>query len=247
MKKKTPLLERTSAKQEERAQSILAAAFGIFVRQGFAAARMDEIAKQAGVTKGLIYFYFPSKEELFQSVVRTYIIAKLHKVVLNLNPEISMARNLVHAMRLVHFILISNPLLLGFLRLLLTEGHRFEDFRKFHYEEAIAPVLVFLKHILTEGARRGEWEQERITEHVQIIMAPMLIYGVWNMIFVTVAPINGKAYLKEHVTFIFRALGLEESAISELLETELSELDEQHFVITDFQLEQAPHREGDTA
>src|SRR3954470_4467084 len=57
----------------ERRDAILAAALDEFAVQGFAAARLDDVAKRAGVAKGTIYLYFADKETLFQELIRTQL------------------------------------------------------------------------------------------------------------------------------------------------------------------------------
>src|ERR1700759_14578 len=57
----------------ERRDAILAAALDEFAAQGFAAARLDDVAKRAGVAKGTIYLYFADKETLFQELIRTQL------------------------------------------------------------------------------------------------------------------------------------------------------------------------------
>src|SRR6476646_6272806 len=72
--------QRWKRRKEARPQEILEAALKVFAEKGFAAARMDEVARRAGVTKGTIYLYFPSKEELFKSLVRGAIGGTLEQV-----------------------------------------------------------------------------------------------------------------------------------------------------------------------
>ena len=62
-----------SARQRRKAarpQELLEAALALFVEKGFAATRSEEVAAKAGVSKGTLYLYYPSKEELFKAVVR---------------------------------------------------------------------------------------------------------------------------------------------------------------------------------
>src|SRR4051794_29937131 len=72
--------QRWSRRKEARPQEILEAALAVFAEKGFAAARMDDVARRAGVTKGTIYLYFPSKDELFKSLVREAIGGTLAQV-----------------------------------------------------------------------------------------------------------------------------------------------------------------------
>src|ERR1700712_5869603 len=64
---------------EERPQQILKAALAIFAERGLAQARLEDIAKRAGLSKGTIYLYFPNKEELFREVVRSTVIAQIER------------------------------------------------------------------------------------------------------------------------------------------------------------------------
>ncbi len=70
-------------RKEARPQELLDAALALFVEKGFAATRAEEVAKRAGVSKGTLYLYYPSKEELFKAVVRnslTSLIAEGEQV-----------------------------------------------------------------------------------------------------------------------------------------------------------------------
>src|SRR4051812_27687470 len=67
---------QTSTRQErasERRDAILAAALDEFSERGFAAARLDDVAKRADVAKGTIYLHFRDKEHLFQEIVRAML------------------------------------------------------------------------------------------------------------------------------------------------------------------------------
>src|SRR5437868_12611503 len=64
---------------EERPRQILSAALEVFGEHGLATARLEDIAKRAGLSKGTIYLYFPNKEELFREVVRQTIVAQIEE------------------------------------------------------------------------------------------------------------------------------------------------------------------------
>lgn len=55
--------------EAERRAQILRAARSVFVERGFLAARVEDIARRAGLSKGAVYFYFSSKRELFMALV----------------------------------------------------------------------------------------------------------------------------------------------------------------------------------
>ncbi|TLF42683.1 helix-turn-helix transcriptional regulator, partial [Halomonas urmiana] len=65
-----------SRRKEARPGELLEAALDLFVEKGFAATRVDDVAARAGVSKGTLFLYFPSKEELFKAVVRENIVGR---------------------------------------------------------------------------------------------------------------------------------------------------------------------------
>src|SRR5712671_5327366 len=70
-------------RQAQRREAILAAALDEFSARGFAATRLDDVAKRADVAKGTIYLYFADKEALFQELIRAQlspVVAALENV-----------------------------------------------------------------------------------------------------------------------------------------------------------------------
>src|SRR6478752_533786 len=67
---------RRGRRKEARPGELLDAALDLFVEKGFAATRSEEVAARAGVSKGTLFLYFPSKEELFKAVVRENIVGR---------------------------------------------------------------------------------------------------------------------------------------------------------------------------
>src|SRR5512141_2620565 len=58
----------------ERRGAIVEAAMEEFIARGFAATRLDDVAKRAGVAKGTIYLHFKDKESMFEELIRTAIV-----------------------------------------------------------------------------------------------------------------------------------------------------------------------------
>ena len=72
---------RFRRRKEERPQEIAEAALAAFAEKGYAATRVDDVAKRAGVSKGLLYLYFKTKEELFKAVVRSFVVPRIDALV----------------------------------------------------------------------------------------------------------------------------------------------------------------------
>src|SRR3712207_3197971 len=73
----TPRRARSEADRQAKERAILDAALEVFAESGFAQARLDAVAARAGVAKGTIYLYFPSKQALFEALIRTGIAAPI--------------------------------------------------------------------------------------------------------------------------------------------------------------------------
>ena len=71
---------RYQRRKQDRPQEITNAALAAFAEKGYAATRVDDVAKRAGVSKGLLYLYFKTKEELFKSVIRSLVIPRIDKL-----------------------------------------------------------------------------------------------------------------------------------------------------------------------
>src|ERR671927_705925 len=95
-----PSSARWRRRKDARPGEILAAALSCFAERGFAATRLDEVAARAGVTKGTVYLYFPSKEELFKAVVREALVPNIRRF-----EELAAAPSDSPAMVLRHIIL----------------------------------------------------------------------------------------------------------------------------------------------
>ena len=68
-------------RKEARPAELLDAAFELFVERGFAATRIDDIAARAGVSKGTVYLYFPSKQAVFEALVRQAVLPNVERLI----------------------------------------------------------------------------------------------------------------------------------------------------------------------
>src|SRR5689334_16941811 len=119
---------RQKRRKEERPDEILAAALTIFTRDGFAGARLDDIASIAGCTKGTIYVYFENKEALFKAVVQKLIAPSFRKVDAILSQEtVDAATRIKEFAAAAYREVIESPNQIAMMRLLVADGPRFPD------------------------------------------------------------------------------------------------------------------------
>src|SRR5438045_8534002 len=127
---------------EERPKQILDAALEVFAERGFAAARLEDIAKRAGLSKGTIYLYFPNKEELFREVIRHTIIAQIERA----ERELAAAAQQSASDTLAQFVrgywgFLRSPNFAALFRLIHAELSNFPDLARFYGREVVERIL----------------------------------------------------------------------------------------------------------
>jgi len=197
----SPRPKRRSLSPVARREAILAAALDEFAARGYEGARLDDVAKRAGVAKGTIYLYFTDKQALFQDLVRSMvnpILGTLEKL-----PAIDMpARVLVERLTDTFVREIIGTRRKDIIRLILTEGARFPEIAEFYHREVIARILGFIRPMLARAAARGELP-EGIARFPQLIVAPGLVGIIWGGLFDKFEPLDVAAMMRAHVEILF--------------------------------------------
>src|SRR6476661_3924562 len=117
---------------EERPRQILEAALEVFAERGLSDARLEDIAKRAGVSKGTIYLYFPNKEELFREMVRDIVVGQLEIAERMVNESTASATETLVAFMRKHWAKIRSAEFEPLFRLVHAEIHHFPDLAKFY-------------------------------------------------------------------------------------------------------------------
>ncbi len=192
------------ARSAARREAILAAALDEFAERGFAAARLDDVAKRAGVAKGTIYLYFRDKEALFQELVRTMVtplIGTIEALGAADLPMRALCDNIVDLfVREVYETRRKDVI-----RLIITEGRRFPKLAEFYYREVLSRIIGAVRAMLRRAAARGE-APEGLIDFPQLIVAPGLVAILWSGLFDRFEPLDVRAMMKTNVELLF-ALG----------------------------------------
>jgi AcrR family transcriptional regulator len=192
---------RTQA-AEERRSAILAAALEEFTARGYEGARLDDVAKRAGIAKGTIYLYFTDKETLFQELVRSMV----HPVLGMLDKMRGLdvpARVLIEGLLGTFVREVYGTRRKDLIRLILNEGPRFPAIAEFYYHEVIERVLNIVRPILTRAAERGELPNDSLARFPQLIVAPMLVGIMWHAMFDKFEPLDIDAMVRAHIDILF--------------------------------------------
>ena len=192
---------------EARRQAILEAALAVFTSEGFAAAKLDDVADKAGVAKGTIYLHFKDKQDLFEQMVRVAVspvIARLEA--LAKIPELS-AEMVLRTMFEVFRTEVLGTTRKDLLRLVLTEGPRFPAIAEFYHREVVSRGLRLMGELLQRAGAKGELAADGLARFPQLIVAPLILAVVWDGLFATIEPLDVKGLLDVHRELLLRTQG----------------------------------------
>jgi AcrR family transcriptional regulator len=192
-----------------RPQELLDAALDLFVEKGFAATRSEEVAARAGVSKGTLYLYYPSKEELLKEVIRQNVVNQIAEgVEIVRSYEGSSSELLGHMMRL-WWERVGETRASGILKLMMSEVRNFPEIAQFYIDEVTAPCDRMLGGIVERGIARGEFRQVKVDDVVHALIGPLL-FLVMNKHSLGAcaagARLDAKSIIEAHIDLVLHGL-----------------------------------------
>lgn len=210
-KKKHAPADRTAIRPSKRAvgaterrAAIIAAGLDEFTARGFAATRLDDVAKRAGVAKGTIYLHFKDKEALFQELVRTALGPLIVRIS---NPQIGAgagsARAAMEALAETFARDVIGTKRADIVRMIISECTRFPQLAEFYYREVVAHGIAGMRKLIEYGIARGEIRNPGLAEFPQLLVGPLVVAVIWQGLFGKQAPLEVAAMLRVHLDLIF--------------------------------------------
>ena len=176
---------RWERRKDARPQELLAAAIDLFVERGFAATRLEDVARRAGVSKGTLYLYYANKEDLFKAVVRESIVPVIGDAELSVAEFDGHSADLLRDVILTWWRRIGRTKASGISKLIMAEADNFPELARFYQEEVINRGTRMISSMLERGVQRGEFRSVNIPQATQVLIAPMLMLSTWMH---TIAP-----------------------------------------------------------
>lgn len=201
---------RWRRRKTARPAEILSAALACFAERGFAATRLDDVAALAGITKGTLYLYFRSKEELFKAVVRQELLPTIEWAEAMVTQ--STASSMVVLEQLVElFSRVISSRLSAIPKLVLTEAGNFPELARFYLEEVVDRGMQLLRSILERGVEAGELRPIDTESAVMSVIAPLLLAALWRHSFEPHAsrPLDIDALCRTHLELLRHGLAVE--------------------------------------
>jgi len=186
----------------ERRGAIIEAAMDEFIARGFAATRLDDVARRAGVAKGTIYLHFKDKESMFEELIRTAIVPMITRLWGTPPQPGASVRDMVEgfAKTFIEEVATRRG---DLVRLIVAEGPRFPEVADFYYREVVSRGLAGMRALIELGIARGEIKQKDLARFPQIMVAPALIAVIWQSLFSRHAPLDALEMFRVHLDLIF--------------------------------------------
>lgn len=193
-------------RKDARPQEIVEAAMQLWAEKGFAGTRLDDVATHAGVAKGTIYLYFPSKEALFEAALRQTLVATMDAAGQDVGNYEGDTRGLLGLFfeRVRRELVDTGSIVL--MRILIGEGHRFPALVALHREIALGRGMATLRSILQRGVDRGELRPDALQTDPRIVMGPVMMAALWSLVYpdATFPPLS--ALIDQHAQVLARGL-----------------------------------------
>lgn len=193
-------------RKEARPGEIVAAALKEFAERGFAATRLEDVAASAGISKGTIYLYDPTKEALFEAVVREMITPILDRVqVAQSDLDMPCEQMLRVALETLYRQLVATERR-QIIRLLIAEAPRFPELVALYHREAVSRGRILLKAIIDRGVATKEFRQGPATRVPEVILGPAIMLAVWKMLFEKIDPMDLDSFLEAHIDLVLHGV-----------------------------------------
>jgi AcrR family transcriptional regulator len=174
---------RYQRRKEDRPQEITEAAFAAFAEKGFTATKVEEVARRAGVSKGLLYLYFKTKEELFKAVIRNVVTPRVDELTRTLDDSELGAEAFIRGPLLAFMQRLPGSPASVVIRLMISEAPKHPDLVEYYWDNVASRGLAALRRLLERGVENGEFRRTAVNELPQLFVAPVMMSIVWGIVF----------------------------------------------------------------
>ena len=205
-----PSKPKRERRKEARPAELLAAALHLFVEKGYSATKAEEVAKLAGVSKGTLFLYFASKEELFKAVVRENISQRFNELTLLWDNYQGSSADMLRMGLHAWWQRIGSTKASGIPKLMISEENNFPELAAFYRDEVVKPIHTMLEKILQYGIDRGEFRSLDVQNAIYMVLAPMLYLVIRKHSSITYSinnkPLDADAFITAQIDNILYGL-----------------------------------------
>ena len=206
----TLLTHKRERRKQARPGELLDAALDLFVDKGYAATRSEEVAVRAGVSKGTLFLYFPSKEELFKAVVRENVVRHQTEGAEEIARFEGPTAQLLEYLMLEWWRRYGATKAAGISKLIMSEASNFPDLARFFQDEVVNPGHAMIRSVLQRGIDRSEFRSIDLDLTVHSVLAPLLFLVTWKHSMAPCCPsaqhIEPETFIRHHTDLLVRGL-----------------------------------------
>jgi AcrR family transcriptional regulator len=208
MQVRTPEQPRWERRKQERPAELLAAALELFTERGYAATRLDDVARRAGVSKGTVYLYYSSKEELFKAVILEGLVPVLERGEKMLAQHRGSTSDLIRSLTRSWWQAIGATPYAGIAKLMISECRNFPELGTFYVDEVITRGHELVHKALQRGIDRGELRAVDAEHATRLVFAPLVLHMIWrySFDFCGTGRLDPHTYLEQHLDILLRGL-----------------------------------------
>jgi len=203
-------------RKEARPQELLDAALALFVQKGFAATRAEEVAAQAGVSKGTLYLYYPSKEELLKAVIAHYLSARIAEGAAQAAEHAGSATDLLQGILIDWWTQLYDSPASGVFKLVITEVRNFPEIAEFYHREVVQRAHDLLGGVVRLGIAQREFRDVNVDHAVHSLVLPLVMICLHRHSLGACTPadwhLDGRAFITQHVHLVLDGLSLRPAA-----------------------------------
>jgi len=199
---------RWQRRAEDRPREICGAALEVFSEKGFASAKLEEIARRAGVSKGTLYLYFKDKEDLFRAVVRDTVAPNIDVVRSMVEGTDLAFADVIHVL-LPRFAVIASQVRVGAVaKMVIGESRNFPELAKVWHDEVVSKALGMISGLVERAQAKGEVRSGDPRLHAFTLMGPMMMGLLWRETLQPAggAPLDLEALAKQHADTVLAGL-----------------------------------------
>ena len=197
---------RFPRRKEDRPAEITEAAMHTFAEKGYATTRVEEVARRAGVSKGLLYLYFKTKEDLFKAVIRSFVSPRLDALIEMIETTELSAEAFLRGPFLEFAKSVPHTPARMLVRLLVAEGPKHPDLIAWYWENVVSRGLGAIRSIIEKGVGNGEFRESALDEFPHLLVSPVIFSMLWKQLFETHAPMDTDAFFEGHIDLMLNGI-----------------------------------------
>ena len=197
---------RFQRRKEDRPAEITQAALAAFAEKGYAATKVDEVAKRAGVSKGLLYLYFKTKEDLFKAVIRSFLSPRIDALISNIEETELSAEEFLRGPFLAFARSLPKSPAKILVRLMIAEGPKHPDLVEWYWDNVVSRALAALRTLIERGVDNGEFRESAVNEFPQLLVTPVFFSMIFTIVFKQQMNLDTDRFIEAHVEMVLDSI-----------------------------------------